>query len=239
MTLLQWVLASAAVGAGACIQGTIGFGLNLVAAPVLLLVDTSLVPGPAVFLALVLTTLTARRERAFIDVPAVGWALLGRVPGVALGALALVALPTRGVVAAFVAAVLAGVVMSALDWRLQPTRMTLLGAGAVSGVMGTAASIGGPPMALLYQRSPGPTIRATLSAYFAVGVVTSLTALAAVGRFGTAEVRAALLLVPALVAGYLASGRAAAVLDRGWTRAGVLALSAGSALALLVSDVFA
>ncbi len=94
-------------------------------------------------------------------------------------------------------------------------------------------------MALVYQRSPGPTVRATLSAYFAVGVVISLVALAAVGRFGPAEAGAALLLVPALVAGYLASGRAAALLDRGWTRAAVLALSAGSALSLLVSDVLA
>ena len=73
MTLLQWVLASAAVGAGACIQGSIGFGLNLVAAPVLLMVDTTLVPGPAIFLGLVLFIVNPENMIRFIQAP------LGRV----------------------------------------------------------------------------------------------------------------------------------------------------------------
>ncbi|MDQ3385935.1 MAG: sulfite exporter TauE/SafE family protein, partial [Actinomycetota bacterium] len=35
-----------AVLVGALVQGSIGFGLNLIAAPVLALVDPDLVPGP-------------------------------------------------------------------------------------------------------------------------------------------------------------------------------------------------
>ena len=35
-----------ATGLGACVQGSIGFGLGLIAAPVLALIDPSMVPGP-------------------------------------------------------------------------------------------------------------------------------------------------------------------------------------------------
>ena len=47
--------------------------------------------------------------------------------------------------------ILLGVCLSLSGLRLPPIRGVLVGAGALSGVMGTVASIGGPPMALLYQ----------------------------------------------------------------------------------------
>lgn len=39
----------------------------------------------------------------------------------------------------------------------------LVGAGVVSRVTGTATSIGGSPLALMYQHESGPRVRATLA----------------------------------------------------------------------------
>lgn len=60
MSGLELAVACVVVAAGAAVQGGVGFGMNLVAAPLLALIDPDLVPGPAiavaagVFLAVVL-----------------------------------------------------------------------------------------------------------------------------------------------------------------------------------------
>ncbi len=55
----------------------------------------------------------------------------------------------------------------AVDVRLN--RPTLVGAGFVSGIAGTATSIGGPPLAIVYQREESDVLRSTLGVYFMVG----------------------------------------------------------------------
>ena len=52
----------------------------------------------------------------------------------------------------------------------------LVAAGAVSGVMGTATSIGGAPMALIWQGHQGRRLRGTMSAFFMVGSAISVAA---------------------------------------------------------------
>ena len=54
-------------------------------------------------------------------------------------------------------------------------------AGATSGVLGTATSIGGPPMALVWQRSTGARLRGTMSGFFLIGSVMSIGVLALTG----------------------------------------------------------
>jgi uncharacterized membrane protein YfcA len=116
-----------------------------------------------------------------------------------------------------------------------PTRAVLFGAGTASGFMATAAGLGGPPVALIYQRAPGRRLRGTLAAYFIIGTVVSLVALAAVGRFTHEEARLSLFLIPGTVLGYLLSHRAAAFLDAGYTRTAVLAVSALAAVSVIVT----
>jgi uncharacterized protein len=163
--------------------------------------------------------------------------MVGRIPGTIAAAVAISALPERGLAIFFALLVLAAVVMSASHWHLRPTTGTLLGAGALSGFMGTATSIGGPPMALVYQREDGPIIRATLSSYFVLGSIVSLGVLAVIGEFGGDEIVATGALVPGLVAGFLMSRQTTRVLDRGYARPAILLVSAGSAIALLLAEL--
>jgi uncharacterized membrane protein YfcA len=103
--------------------------------------------------------------------------------------------------------------------------------------MGTAVSIGGPPVALLYQHETGARIRGTLSAYFLIGVSLSLVGLHLIGRFGRPEILIALSLVPGILLGFVLSRRLVHVLDRGYVRRAVLLVSAASALAVLLRSL--
>ena len=78
-----------------------------------------------------------------------------------------------------------------------------------------------------------PRLRATLAVSFLVGTAFSIFALAWVGRLGAPEVTAGLWLVPGVLAGYLLSSPLTRVLDRGYTRAAVLAVSALAACLVL------
>jgi positive regulator of sigma E activity len=81
-------------------------------------------------------------------------------------------------------------------------------------------------------------MRGTLSAFFVVGVMMSLSALMVVGRFGLAEVWIAIQIMPGLLLGFLLSRHLADVLDRGRTRNAVLLLSAVGGVVLIVRQMF-
>jgi uncharacterized membrane protein YfcA len=109
-------------------------------------------------------------------------------------------------------------------------------AGLASGAGGTAASVGGPPIAMLYQDAAGPRVRGTLSGYFVLGSVTSIIALAAAGQVTGGSLASTAILTPFLLVGFALSGPARQVLDNGWTQRAVLAVAAASA-ALLIGRV--
>lgn len=229
--------AAGAVFIGAWVQGSIGFGLAVVAAPLLVLIEPDLVPGPLILNGLLLTLLVAYRERRSIDARSIRWTILGSVAGTALAAAVLRVISAYGFTILFSALVLLGVGLSAIGLSVPLTRRNTLIVGGLSGFMGTTSSIGGPPVALLYQNSPGPQFRGTLSAYFCVTGVMALLALAGVGKLGSDELTLALPMLPALVIGYALSGFTARILDRRSLRPAVLTLSAISAAAVLVRQI--
>jgi uncharacterized protein len=237
VTGLELAAATAIVAAGASVQGVMGFGLGLVAAPVLVMLDPDLVPGPLLFVGVPLTILVATRERGALDLRGIRWALLGRIPGTVAGSFAVAALPEGPLVVLLGVVVLTAVTMSVAGWHVRPTNGTLVTAGAASGFMGTATSIGGPPMAIVYQRHTGPQLRATLAAYFVVGASVSLVMLAVAGEFRGDELRDGIVLLPGVIAGFAASSALARLLDRGHTRTAVLTFSAMSATVLILRQL--
>ncbi len=236
--ILKLVLAAGVVAAGSVVQGAVGYGLALLSAPLLVLIEPRLVPGPLVFAGLVLTVVMAVRDRASIHVSGVGWALVGRVPGTVLGAFTLTVLAERTLGITLGALVLAAVAMTAFGPPIRPRRGVLLVGGVLSGFMGTTSSIGGPPIAMLYQHERGALIRGTLSTYFTFGATLSLVALAFVGRFGRFELLSACALLPGVFVGVLLSERALSWLDGGRTRVAVLAVSAISGALVLGRELF-
>ena len=226
--------AGLAVLLGAAVQGTVGLGLGLVAAPVMALLDPTLVPATILLVTSVLPVLTSTREVHDVDWTGLGFALTGRLPGVLLGSWIVVTQPPRTTAVVVAVVVLGAVFLSVTSWDARPTPRALLAAGVVSGVSGTATSIGGPPVAMLYQHSSGATLRSTMGMYFLVGNVLSGAALAVAGEIGQREVLRALALMPFLLAGFLLSGPLRGRVDGARLRAAVLLLSAAGAVALLV-----
>lgn len=229
-----FLVAGLAVFIGALVQGGLGFGMGLIAAPVLAIADPGLVPVTMLLVTVVLPLLTVVREFTYVDWPEVGWALLGRLPGTGLG-LAIVLLASVRVISIAVAiAVLLGVAASLVRWHPEPNPRALLVAGFCSAAIGTATSIGAPPMALLYQNQSGPRVRATLGVFLFVGVTMSLTGLAIAGQVHREDlITAAVLMVP-MVVGFVASGPARRLVDSGGIRVAVLVLVTASSLVLLV-----
>lgn len=230
-------IAFAVMAVGAALQGAVGFGVSLVAAPLLVLIDPRLVPGPLLVAGLTLTLLMTHRERHGIDRAGVGLPLIGSLPGTLLGAAALAALPRDATAVVIGALVLVAVGLSASGWRLRPTRWAAFGAGAASGFMGTVTAIGGPPIALLYQDWAGARLRGTLSGFFVLTGLASLASLTVFGRFGLAEIRAGLVLVPGIVVGFAASSWIAPRLEPHHTRIAILVVSASAALAVILRGV--
>lgn len=222
---------------GAIVQSVVGLGLGLVAAPVTALVAPELMPGLMIALAMVLPCLTLAIERDEIDWRGLAWSLPPRIVGTSVGVWVVASVSDRSLGIAVGVMVLAAVALTWRAVRVPINRGTLMSAGLVSGVTGTATSIGGPPMALLYQHRPARQIRTTLAVYFLIGAALSLAGLAASGELTGQEVTLAALLLPVVLAGALAGVRLRRRLDPGAVRIAVLVVCAVSALALLVRSL--
>ena len=230
----QLVLATLIVTFAAAVQASVGFGLALIAAPLLLFIDRLLVPGPLLWSALLLSVLAGHRERHAIDKSGFVWGFGGRVLGTIPAVLALQSLSPRDFELYFALLVMLGVGISLVHPNLRPTPGSLFAAGTLSGLMGTISSIGGPPMALVYQNSRGPELRATLSVYFVVGSTISILLLSLGGLFGVRELLLSLVLSPGVVLGFWLSRFTLGWMSRAVTRPLILGLSFASATGLLL-----
>jgi uncharacterized membrane protein YfcA len=234
---MSWGLVAAAglvVAAGGLLQGLIGFGLALVAVPLLALLDPALVPVPVLVIASAHAMMSLAREFGHVDWRGVGWAMLGRLPGTVVGIWIVDSLDPKSFGVVVGAAVLVCVLLSLISWRPQPTPGSLVTAGVASGSFGTATSIGGPMVALLYQNQAGPQVRATLAAFFTLGSITSVIGLTATGNVTVHQLWSGVLLIPFLVAGFLLSGPLRKRFDAKGIRTPTLIVSGVSAVVLIV-----
>ena len=213
MSVVGYSVVALAILLASCLQASIGFGIGMLAAPVIALVDPRLIPGTLIMVATLVTLMVVVREREDIDLHGTGWALVGRVPGTVAGAVLLAMLPHRALVILLAGVVLVGVVLTSTGWIPAPRRRNVVLAGATSGLFGTATSIGGPPMALVWQRNSGARLRGTMSGFFLVGSVMSIAALAVVGAVDGHTLWGFAVMIPAAVAGYVLSRRINRFLD--------------------------
>lgn len=237
LSIGAWVVVLAAVLLGATIQGAIGFGMNLVSVPVLALAAPDTLPVAAILLGVPISLSMVTYERTSVDRAGIGWIFGGRVPGSILGAWIVATSSTDQLKIVVGVVVLALVALSILAPPVPLRRSTQAGAGLVSGITGTAAGIGGPPVALLYQHAAGPIMRSTLAATFFVGTILSLLTLGVSGSIGWDGLMVGAASAPFVLVGSRMGRRFHALLDAGWLRPAVLTFSLVSALLVVVDAV--
>ncbi len=199
---MDTVFAAILVFTGAFVQSTIGFGLAIVAAPLLFLISSDYVPGPITATALILSMTNAYRYRSSISLQGLGAAVAGRVPGSLAGGGLLLWADARLLSLCLGITVVMAVLVSLLPFRITPTPQRMAVAGFLSGFMGTSTAIGGPPMALLLQHERASLIRANLSAFFIVSCILSLAVQIPAGFMTWHHLTLTLPLIPAALLGF-------------------------------------
>ncbi|WP_426417671.1 TSUP family transporter [Aestuariirhabdus sp. LZHN29] len=207
--LVTLLLAGVVMFVGAFVQCSVGFGLAVVAAPILFVLDPAYVPGPVIATALLISLLNSLRFRSQLALGRLRWAVLGRLPGCVLGIWVLTLISRDLLSLLLGGSVLIAVIASLIRSGLVATPRSLFLAGFASGFMGTSSSIGGPPMALVLQNEGSESIRANLSGFFVISCLMSLGLLAWAGLYGALEWRLTLGLLPPAALGFLLSTRIA------------------------------
>lgn len=128
--------------------------------------------------------------------------------------------------------VLIAVFVIATGYVIERTRVTKFSAGVVSGTFAMIASIGGPPLALLYRGATGETLRANLAAVFSFGLVLTISTRVATGEMLMTDVILAAWLLPATIVGLIVSGKLDAIAEGRPLRVGVLVIASIAALGL-------
>ncbi len=237
VSVVALIVALVVTFVAASIQGVVGMGFAMVSVPILALIDPTLAPVPQLLITMPLTIMMAWRERRHIDVSGVGWIVAGRIPGVIIG-VTLLAVATQVTLDVTIAViVLMAVAIVASGYHVRRTPVTEFGAGTLAGVTGLVASIGGPPLALLYTSDDGPIRRSNLAVVFTIGLSITLTARLVTGNISWHDVQVALILFPALILGYLASLLFKNRVPQRFARATILILSIAGSLGLLVRAV--
>ena len=231
--VLDFIVAATAVSIGSVVQGSIGFGVNLLAAPFVAIVVPEALPATMTLVALPIAITTVRREHHALDRLALPWMLAGAVPGTLIG-LGIVSEVSGESLALVVGSItLVGVVLSTVVPPLPHRASAAFGAGFLSNIFGTASSVGGPPVALLFQHREGPTARATLGAFFTMSATMSLIGYLATETITLEHLYFALGLAPFMIAGLWTSRHLHPFVDAGWLRPAVLALSTIAGIAAI------
>jgi uncharacterized protein len=227
------LLVAVAALAGGAAQSALGFGAAFTTVPALAIVAPELLPGAVLVALLPLSVVMLLQGRSGTDLRAATRLTLGRLPGIAVGTAAVALLPTRGLTVATGLLLLLAVVASVGGLTVAVTPGSELAAGFLSGVTGTAAALGGPPIAILYRERGASMLRPTLALVWAVGLVPIIGSLWLAGEFTAEQARAGAPLGVAMLVGLVV----AAPLVRRWPdevfRRGVLGWAAVGAVGAL------
>ena len=223
---------------GSLVQGLLGIGFGLLAAPLLYLLDPSYVPGPILLLGFLLASCMLLGNRQSLAWRRPLPAILARLPGAWCGGFLLGLLPSAWLGLLLGACVLLATLSSYrwLEVRCNPRNLAI--AGFCSGLMGTATSVGGPPMALVYQSCSRISARDELAAFFLLTTPVSVLFLLYQGRMPLDYLHSTLKLAPAVLAGYALARCLDGRFDKRSPRQLLLLLSLLAASGLLMQSLW-
>ncbi|CAG9296794.1 sulfite exporter TauE/SafE family protein [Celerinatantimonas diazotrophica] len=198
-------LAIGVVVLGAIVQSLIGFGLAVVAAPLLYFIDPQLVPVPLLILGFTISVINWYHNRHYVNLKTMSYALVARFPGALIGLALLIYFDQKGLQILIAIAVLMGVATTLTDKTIHFNHRNLAIAGLLSGIFATVAAIGGPPIAMLLRHQQAGSIRGNLSAFFTISTLISAVVLIAGGKFHLHHLVSGMILLPGVFIGFFIS----------------------------------
>jgi uncharacterized protein len=200
----EYVLCALAICLATAVHRVTGQVFGLISAPLVALVAPRHVPALILLSGLPVMAYGLNVDWRGVHWREIGFLLSGRVVGAAAaGALTLALSSPRLIALSVGLTVLAGVGLSFTKLRPVVAPLPLTLAGTLSGFMATLTSVGGPPVALLYQDQPVAQTRATLNAYFLFGSTISVSVLLAYSLIKWPSVVLFVCLLPAMALGVL------------------------------------
>ena len=192
--------------AATLIRSTLGFGEALVAVPLLALKIPVAVAAPlAVLVSIVVAAVIIAQDWRKVDVRSAGWLVLASLLGIPLGLMLLVRANDH-FVKMLLGAIITGFSLYSLANRralrlTEDRRSVLLGVGFVSGILGGAYGMNGPPLAIYGAvRGWSPQqFRATLQGYFLPASIAGLIGYWVAGLWVSAVTYYFLLSLPAVL----------------------------------------
>ncbi|MXY78168.1 MAG: TSUP family transporter, partial [Chloroflexi bacterium] len=137
-------------------QGSVGVGLSLVAAPALVAIDPTFIPGPLVIVGQVVGIRHIIVEGRHIDWRAIRHALWGLPVGI-VGGLAVFELVPERVRTILIGALVAGSALILLaGFRLRQTRRTEIAGGLTCSFGAMAAALPGAPLGICFSEMRPP-----------------------------------------------------------------------------------
>ncbi|WP_062296463.1 TSUP family transporter [Demequina maris] len=244
MTVAAWLVAGAVVVLATVVQAATGMGFGIVAVPLLVLVAPELGIGAVLAITVVVMVVAAWTERRWLDRRDLLRASVAAVPGIVVGTVVAQVTPAAATQVVVGAVVVAASALSLVAWRARMTPTTVAVAGGLGGALTPIAALPGPPMAVVYRPAEVRTMRATLSAYFAVTSVLSLVSLSlSAGRAGAGplglDALAGLALTPAVIIGAAVAAPLVRRIPAGAVRTAALVLSLVSGAVLAARGIVA
>ncbi|MBA4083863.1 sulfite exporter TauE/SafE family protein [Janibacter terrae] len=208
---------------GSFVQSSIGFGIAVVSAPFVVVLRPELMPVALLVCSFVLPVVQLASGPRDIAWRPLGWAVAARVVATPIGVLVVASTSPDAIALAVGVLILVTVIASVVAIEIRLTRGSAMAAGAISGVSGTAASIGGPFLALVLRHEPPDRLRSTLAVFFIAGSVMGIGGLALAGQATWEQLRTGLLWIPFVVVGHLLAGPLRRRMPAEAVRRGVLA----------------
>lgn len=237
-TTLPWLYCAIAVITGTILQRIAGAGFGMIASPVMVLAAPDWVPGTVLLVGVVVgfgSFFGSKDSVNFRDLP---FGLIGRVIGAIFAAYIarlVVGSPYLPITIGFI--VLFAVLLSSLGLSFKISKLSLVIAGTIGGIMATLTGIGAAPMAVLYSSVEARRSAATQNMFFGFGMAISIAALTGAGLITFKQLAFALSLAPLVPLSIWLSKPLAQRVEKGSIRPWALGLATTSASILIISSI--
>ena len=225
------------ISLGTVLQTWFGIGLGLIAGPLLFLINPAFVPTSILVSGFVLSCLVVYKSRHNLGWQRILPAIVARIPGSWFGAILLTLISTRMLAIFFGCALLFATLLSWKTVTLKTNRLNLMIGGFFSGVIGTSTSVGGPPIALVYQQQTRHQTRNELAVFFLIGTPVSLLMLWLEGRINQQQIELTTMLLPGVLVGYSVAKRFEEKINIQSAKPALLVISALSALVVIKQGI--